>query len=549
MNKVEIQNAVAKEVNDYLCEGIVATAFNAGDPTYGVIRANFPYNAASDLEGGRVELGGSSYHISVFSPSDRKVYLIPPFATTPPAAGVTFSVFKYSKSGDYDNIFNQVFGRLSSKVLIDMEASMAVGTGVAYSLPTNWKYVNTVELYKEDEVVPVELVHRKWAVRMGKLFLKATLSSDTYPTLIALGQAHPTLPLTATAKLEQDGIFQDCLVFRMAEHFAMRQFVKTSVKSFGSSYRSDSSEGVTSRGATRSLSASMVSTIIGTSVATTSRSATVNLAATTIGTTNTAATTTTGATRSLSSTIIAKNFLDATTKTIATIIATSVFGATKSLDSTLSVFATLFSTTNLSVSATTTMGGTVSLSASRGATTTVIEHSTGRQEVTSETSSQKEVTQQQEVEQRTESENTGEREERQEVSTEKEVSNETESKAESEQRQEVSLQTETRAERETNLEVATEKEDKTERETSIELTSEAGSEARQELQSEQEQNKELETETGKDTSYQYQSGFDRNITWEEQEDWLALASTARINGDTLEQYLFERVRPNSRRLR
>jgi len=427
MNKTEIQNLVAKEVNDYLCGGTVASAYNAGDPTYGIIEGHFPFSEASDLETGRLQLGTSHYHISVFSPSDRKVYLLPPFATAP-AAGATFEIFKYSKANDYDNIFTQVFGRLSGKILSDAEASMAIiSTVVSYALPTNWKYVNSVELYKTDEVIPQYLSHRSWNPRLGKVFLRATLSAITYPTMVVLGQAHPTQPLNATVALEQDGIFQDCLTYRMAEHFAMRQFVKTTVKTFGSAYRSDSVEGNTARGATRSLSASIVGTTIGT--------------------------TTRGATSSYLGTILG--------------------------------------TTSVTITGTTTRVGTTGATINRLATITTKEHVTGIEEVTNEKTVQ-----------------TG-------ISNESEVARRTESTVRNDREQ--------RAESSTGLENA--------------------------AQSEAQLQKELETESSEDTSYQYTSGLDRNIAWEEEEDWLALANVARVNADVLEQYLFERVRPNSRRLR
>lgn len=269
MNKNEIVKIVSKQASDFLSEGSVATAYNAGDPTYGVIESSFPFGAASDLQEGRIHIEDNDYYISIFSPSDRKIYVIPAF-TTAPTLNATYSIYKYSKKDEYDDIFTQVFDRLSGKVLADAEYTLAVNaTTITYSPPSTWKYINSIEKYKEDEVIPYPIPYKDWKIRNGNVFLNATLDPDTYPSIAFVGQLHPTAPLTATVSLEQGGIFQNCLISRMVEQFAIKMLKNVTISGLGSLSRYDTTEDTKTEVATQSSVATSIATIAGTATITT----------------------------------------------------------------------------------------------------------------------------------------------------------------------------------------------------------------------------------------------------------------------------------------
>ena len=483
MNKEEIQKLVAREVGDYICNVNVATAYNAGDPTYGVIGGDFPFVAASDLEDTKVWLNGSVFAINVFSPADNLIYLKPPFASLP-ASGASFAIHRFSTPSEYNEVFTQVFSRLSGKVLVDREASMAVASTRLYSPPSNWKYINTIEIFKADTELPTEVAHSKWKVRAGKVAFATLFSTSDYPTMSFLGQGHPTPPANATAALEQSGIFQSCLAYRMVETLGMRLLNKVTTRVTGTA-----SEDI-ARSSSLSRVGSIGATMTSTATLTGSRDASITFAGSMYSSLGLASTLSIGYQATILGTIIGTLSRN--------------FGATTNLTGTRSLGATI-TTTNVAT-----------IDADRLGTTTLIEHLTGK--VTVEDISDDEIQQSTNTEVTAESENSQERE----VSTEIESSSEARSESQ----------------RESRIEAQEEKQ----QEDSVETQAEVTSETEQQTDIESRLTSELEN------TYELSAGTMSNADKQTEEDWLSLIMSAKSNADALEEYLFERVRPNSRML-
>jgi hypothetical protein len=217
--KWEIQERVARNLGDLKFSGVLTSATNAG--TYGVVVLNdLALSLSSDLDNGFAFIGGVDYRIAVFDPPDKSIYLLPTFATVP-AAGATAYLFKNFSKADYNVAFDTVYRRLAGRILEDVEASAAVSTLPSYSIDSEWKYLNKVELYETDEYNPLELDPMYWYIRSNDLFLKKAAPTSAYATLIALGQKHPDLPATDAATVHANGIFQDCLGYRMIEQLGI----------------------------------------------------------------------------------------------------------------------------------------------------------------------------------------------------------------------------------------------------------------------------------------------------------------------------------------
>lgn len=221
--KWEIQERVARNFGDLKFSGGITSATNSG--TYGVLVVNdIGLYKSEELDGGYAYIGGEDYRIAVFDPPDKKLYLVPTFATLP-SAGATAYLFKDFSKRDYDVAFSAAYGRLSQRILEEVEASAAIGTLPRFDIDSSWKYLYGLEMYKEDDEYPYEPPTRIWSVRQGQVVFTKVFDSlySQYATLYLLGQRHPETPETDTATVHENGIFQDCLGFRMIEQLGLRK--------------------------------------------------------------------------------------------------------------------------------------------------------------------------------------------------------------------------------------------------------------------------------------------------------------------------------------
>lgn len=433
MKKLLLEKQVARNLEDLLYDGQITSATTNG--TYAeVVCDDFPFSDNSDLEGGKIWIGSKTHLIRVFSPQDNKLYVLPTFATTP-ASGATIHIFKNFTKEHYDQTFEQVFTRLSNKVLTDVEASIAVASKITYDIPTNWKYVNRVELYQTTSLFPIKfLENTEWRLRVNNLTLLAALATESYATMYMIGQAHPDEPATDDTEIGQSGIFEQCLSFRMMENLAgskIKQLKRTSA-----------------------MSATKTATITGTLART--------------------------ATQTRLGTLLGTQSLLATLAGTANILGTQ----TQDTLATRSLIGTLGKTLTATTSA---VGTTV-------ATITTIDHETGKIESSDEN--------------------------REESQTDQETS------AENTQQSDINQE---------GID-------------GVEQESQDTSEVKEEGTTDQEAQEETTTELAAESTTERTLEDELQDLSEIEENWLPIVEYAKDAADALEVYLFERVRPNSRRV-
>ena len=263
--KWEIQERVARNLGDLKFSGGLTSATNSG--TYGVVTLNdLVLSRSSDLDNGFAMIAGVEYRISVFDPPDKKLYILPTFATIP-ATGATTYLFKLFSKSDYNAAFSAVYRRLAGRVLEDVEASTAISTLPSYSVATTWKYINKVEMYETDVYNPVDLDPLYWYIRNNTLFTKKGAPTSNYATIVFWGQKHPDIPSADATEVFSNGIFQDCLGFRMLEHLGMSKLKEilqtqtTSATSSATTYGTILTLGTMTQLATTGMLATAVGTL------------------------------------------------------------------------------------------------------------------------------------------------------------------------------------------------------------------------------------------------------------------------------------------------